>query len=392
MKLMFITDARFIQTPDGDVYSIESSFSYNLYLRYMQYFSDVVIVARVKQGKMSEVNPDNHITKKGVSILPLPYYVGLNQYMKTKFKLAKVIKTQILTHWSKDVAVICRIPGRIGTSAIKVLQTRHIPYGIEVVGDPYDVLSKNVFKHPFRPILQLVSSHTLKRLCKQSPASLYVTKVALQKRYPCPNYSMGVSDVVMPEEAYVNHPKQVHVDYIHLISVGSLALKHKAPDIVMDALILLKKRGIHFHFVWVGDGVLKQEMINYCNKSGIIENVRFVGKLTCPTDVRDQLDQADIFLMPSRMEGLPRALVEAMARALPCICTPVGGIPELLSPDALIPVNESIALANKIISFMENKDFYMKQSTRNLHESRNYSDIILEPQRREFYEYVISLY
>ena len=62
------------------------------------------------------------------------------------------------------------------------------------------------------------------------------------------------------------------------------------------------------------------------------DRVRFRGQLTTPVDVRAELDRADLFVLPSRQEGLPRAMIEAMARALPCIGSSVGGIPELLQP------------------------------------------------------------
>ena len=65
--------------------------------------------------------------------------------------------------------------------------------------------------------------------------------------------------------------------------------------------------------------------------------------------VTEQLDAADVFVLPSRQEGLPRAMIEAMARSLPCVGSDVGGISELI-PDWVVPPNDPQALALKFSS------------------------------------------
>jgi glycosyltransferase involved in cell wall biosynthesis len=62
--------------------------------------------------------------------------------------------------------------------------------------------------------------------------------------------------------------------------------------------------------------------------------VTFTGNLPGPPAVREVLAGADAFVLASRTEGLPRAMLEAMAAGLPCVGTDVGGIPELLPASA----------------------------------------------------------
>jgi glycosyltransferase involved in cell wall biosynthesis len=118
------------------------------------------------------------------------------------------------------------------------------------------------------------------------------------------------------------------------------------------------------------------------------ERVCFRGQLTAGNAVRAELDRADLFILPSHQEGLPRAMVEAMARALPCIGSTVGGIPELLPHEDLVPPGDVAALASKIREVVTNPERMTRMSARNLEKAKEYTDEVLYEQRNEFYHYV----
>jgi glycosyltransferase involved in cell wall biosynthesis len=84
---------------------------------------------------------------------------------------------------------------------------------------------------------------------------------------------------------------------------------------------------------------------------GIESTVEFLGQVD-RDGVRRALDAADLFVLPSLTEGLPRALLEAMAKGLPAVASAVGGIPELLPPECLVPPGEVHRLAERIQQLM----------------------------------------
>jgi glycosyltransferase involved in cell wall biosynthesis len=121
---------------------------------------------------------------------------------------------------------------------------------------------------------------------------------------------------------------------------------------------------------------------------GVEDRTQFVPRLPSGEPVFDFLDSIDLFVMPSRAEGLPRALVEAMARGCPCIGSNIGGIPELLAPEDLVPPNNPEALAQKILEVTANPERMKAMSERNLARAKQFDPEVLRDARLAFYRYV----
>jgi glycosyltransferase involved in cell wall biosynthesis len=83
-------------------------------------------------------------------------------------------------------------------------------------------------------------------------------------------------------------------------------------------------------FLVVGDGPERRTLAAQVQTLGLAESIRFVG---LQEEVRPYLAAMDVYLMTSEFEGLPIALLEAMAMAVPPVVTAVGGIPEVIEPE-----------------------------------------------------------
>ena len=114
----------------------------------------------------------------------------------------------------------------------------------------------------------------------------------------------------------------------------------------------------------------------------------FAGRLPAGDAVRAALDRADLFVLPSRTEGLPKALLEAQARGLPCLASDVGGIPELLPSEDLVPAGNVAALARKMREVLAAPQRRQAMAARNLAQAREYHANTLCVRRRAFYEAV----
>ncbi len=174
-----------------------------------------------------------------------------------------------------------------------------------------------------------------------------------------------------------------------LITVGSLEHLYKAQDIQVDALARCRQQGLDVELILVGDGQHRSALAERASRLGIASShVHFRGQLASGASDSRRVDRADLFLLPSRQEGLPRAMIEAMARALPCLGSTVGGIPELLPAEDMVPPADAEALARKISEIVSDPQRMQRMSARNLARAGDFQEDVLRERRLEFYRYV----
>jgi len=140
-----------------------------------------------------------------------------------------------------------------------------------------------------------------------------------------------------------------------ILAVGRLD-EIKGFPVLVRACKLLRERGISFRCTIIGDGELRAELENAIEAYRLRDRVQLLGVLP-QADVRRYLYSAGIFALPSvvardgNMDGIPVALMEAMAAGTPVISTRVSGIPELVehrSSGFLVPPDDPVLLAEGI--------------------------------------------
>lgn len=102
----------------------------------------------------------------------------------------------------------------------------------------------------------------------------------------------------------------------------------KAHDSLLRAATLILREEPHARFLIVGDGPLREELVALADNLGVRRECLFPG---ARPDVHDLIWAMDIFVLPSLSEGIPMALLEAMALGRPVVATAVGGVPEIVT-------------------------------------------------------------
>lgn len=387
MTLLLVFDHRFLRRADGTVFS-SKNYGYSFFAkRYLRVFDAVTILARVAETT-SDAHAGEPTEGAGVTVASLGDWQGPLGFLRARRRIRRALRR----HLSAAEAVMLIAPGVLASLAYRRLVRSGKPYGVEVVGDPYDAMSRRSMKHPLRPLLRWSATRELRRVCANAAAASYVTRHALQRRYPCPAYSAGVSDVELPTTAFVAAPppRLARDGRRTVITVGTMAQLYKAQDVLIDAAAACVDTGVDLRLVLVGDGRHRPELEARAAALRLRERVEFVGALPAGAQVRNVLDDADLFVLPSHQEGLPRAMVEAMARGVPCIGSTVGGIPELLPEEDLVPPGDAAVLASRIRDVLADPARLVRMSARNLEVARRFREELLHERRIEFYEHLRS--
>jgi glycosyltransferase involved in cell wall biosynthesis len=136
-------------------------------------------------------------------------------------------------------------------------------------------------------------------------------------------------------------------DVIHIGAVGRLVAEKDYENLIV-ALSLLHARGVRFRASIIGDGHMGPALKKLSADLHLDGILTFLG--TRP-DVPDLLRSFDIYVLSSMSEGMPVAILEAMATGLPIVATAVGGVGELIRPEVngvLVDKQNPLALAGAI--------------------------------------------
>ena len=151
--------------------------------------------------------------------------------------------------------------------------------------------------------------------------------------------------IVLPDR---RSPRGSSSGRIRMIFVGRL-VEQKGVDVLLEAASLLQSRGCLFTLEIVGDGPLRERLEAMTSSLGLRDSVTFSGKAPS-TDVARHLIACDLFVLPSRYEGMPGSLLEAFSHGLPAVVTKVSGSEEIVDDETgwVVPPEDASVLAEAL--------------------------------------------
>jgi glycosyltransferase involved in cell wall biosynthesis len=139
-----------------------------------------------------------------------------------------------------------------------------------------------------------------------------------------------------------------------LLFVGRLA-NVKGVPVLLKALSAISKDRPELTLSIAGDGPDRAGLEAQAKQLGIAQNVKFLGYQS-QSQVRELLQQTDVFVLPSFAEGVPVVLMEAMAAGVPVVTTRIAGVPELVDDGVsgiLTPPGDEVALGSAIATLLD---------------------------------------
>lgn len=167
-----------------------------------------------------------------------------------------------------------------------------------------------------------------------------------------------------PKEAY-------NAEALSLLHIGRFN-EQKNHEGLLKAFAKIKQQLPDCRLDLIGDGELRQAVESQAEDLNLAESIRFLGT---QSDVYPFLQAADIFLLPSKYEGMPMTIIEAMGMGLPIVATAVGGVPDMLKQEesGLLTACDPDAVAEAVIRLARDPQLREHLGRNAKQESRRFS-------------------
>lgn len=389
MKLLFIHDIKALVC-GKDVFA--RSYGPNIWERYLKVFDSITVCTRCRKVvDKDQVKGIDKVTGERVQFDDrIGMFLGPDAFFLKR--IWSILREDIQKH----DGVIIRLDSFMGLMAVRECRKQNKPYIIECVGCAWD----SFWNHGIAgKILAPFLFAQMKMAIKNAPYVIYVTKKFLQDRYPTKGRNTNISNVALPAiEDVVLKERLIRIDTKdrdkkHLMTLANVGIRYKGFQFVIHALGIIKKQtgkcDYVYHIVGEGNQTYLREQ---ADKAGVTECIVFHGPVKHEQVFNLLKNDVDIYIQPSLQEGLPRAMIEAMSCALPCIGSDVAGIPELIQSDYIY--KRSRNMSKQIASILEsfNKKKMKDASKYNFETSKNYASELLTERRTKFLiEYKKSL-
>lgn len=379
-KILFVHDGPLLYDENKGEY-LAVHYNNKIVERYSYFGSQVSFLMR-KKG-ISSVEKKNYsvIDHPAFQFIEIPNFKSISAYHK-KREAKSIIEKAVQNH---DV-IIVRLPSAAGTIAFRYAKKYDKPILVESVACVFDALWNYNWKGK---LLAHFKYHQNRRLMKQATHTIYVTNEFLQSRYPTNGKSVGCSDVVLKEfDKNVLSRRLQKIERrdegkpLVLGTVAALDVPYKGQADVIRAVGRLKKQGVKVIYKLVGQGN-PSSLEKAVKESEVEDRVEIIGPL--PHDkVFDFLDKIDVYIQPSRQEGLPRAMIEALSRGCLTTGANTAGIPELIEDEYVFEAGDLEEIASILTNITDQT--LRTQAKRNVEEAKKYEGETLNEKRLKFYE------
>lgn len=226
--------------------------------------------------------------------------------------------------------------------SIWVLMFLRIPIAVCERSDPENVGNR------FLRLLRNITYHFCDKIQVQTNAGKSYFSSCLQKKIlviPNPNH------ITLAERDWALG----HVKENRIVTVGRL-IPEKNHEMLIEAFAMISKENPQYILDIYGEGNLRSVLQNKIGTLGLEHKVFLHGNVN---DVPCHIASAKMFVLSSDIEGMPNALIEAMALGLPCVATDVSGVRDIIEDGMngyIVPCNNKKLLAYKMNVLLKNPD------------------------------------
>ncbi len=304
-----------------------------------------------------------------------------------RFALTIIYYSKIVLKRIKPDLLHCFFTLPSGSCGLYCKKVYKVPYIISALGadvpgfnigdwrlDAYHALTKPLSKSIWKSSSHTIAnSNSLKETCKKFSPEQEIEII---------------SNGVDTELFYPDKNKHSKSNEVQLLFISRL-MPQKGIDILIKACNVLNKRGItNYKLTIVGEGHLKGLMFSLIDEYNLKDKINYLGWKDLE-ELPNIYRAADIFILPSVMEGMPSVVLQAMASGLPIVASRVKGFEELLEGNInglFAEYNNPDEFAEALEKLIKSPELREKMSKKSLEKSKQFSWESIAKQYLEFYE------
>lgn len=374
-KIIYVHDFRFY-TNENYIYT-----AVGMPESYFNRFFEIGVdkVSLISRNEKKNINDIKSIGFDKVTNAGLNIPIEINSYLSL---LNPIVMSKIFLNLRSSDFIVINFPSLIGLFVWFINLFSKKPYSLEIAAD-YDQFASKRFGF----LVSIIFKCLFKLVVNKSVGCIYVSNyLFLKYMHLNSTVSSNVNIDVVGDAREINEPlikKPVS------IAIAGGVNKRKGIDVAINAIKKLRDAGVDNVVLNIAGGHFDFDYQAYVSKYGLDRNVKFLGLLN-KSELYFLYRNSDLYIQPSRSEGIPRATIEAMSFGLPVIATDLPGFKEILDSEFLIEVEDSTALSEKIINILTDVDLYNLASCNNIMRSKNFLYKHLHENRKSFYRSVIG--
>ncbi|RLB04931.1 MAG: hypothetical protein DRG83_03725 [Deltaproteobacteria bacterium] len=351
-KLFFLTDD--LHYRYGDYIAPKSGNDSLFIAGFYSYFQEIVVCAPIQELDAPLLTPPEW--PKKIRFAGLAPYETVLEYAK---RLPKMLWHNLPVLWREirraDMVWI-RLPAANGIFAFLIAKALRRPTVVFLVGDVDKVSAANPRYRGWLAWLRKVGVYVDWKvtvfMARRSLVFAYGSELANKLRQAgCSDVEVSFTSLVKDEDLrYPDKTSAFAPQTFRILFIGRLS-KEKGVHILFEAASLLGKDGYRLQLDIVGSGPDERNLKSWLKALPADVLVKFWGYLPHGEKFNHLIKQAEVFVLPSLSEGVPKVLLEVMAKGVPVVASEVGGIPDLITHNhngLLVPPRNPQALAEAI--------------------------------------------
>jgi glycosyltransferase involved in cell wall biosynthesis len=333
---------------------------------------------------LKDKNISTSVDAERTKFILLSEYTSILHFFINYFSIRKKIKIEFM---DAEMTFV-RVPAIFAFVAVDVLVKCKKPFIVEVVSNAFELFWNNGSLAGKLSAFYLDS--VTKKCLKKAPYALYVAR-KLQEDYPSYGKTLVLSDVILRNILSENEiePERFNRTRFKIGLVGFFTTKYKGQHILIKAIELLPKNirdNVELYFVGTGN---YEWLTKLAKKMGLDKNITFIGEIAHDC-IFDFMKSLSLYVQPSFVEGMPRAMLEAMSMGCPALGSTIGGIPEVLHGGLMHRPGDYKKLSGQIMRFYNDREILIQEAYKSLERAQSFHKETLDKKRAAFFTEIVQ--